>query len=72
VIADGVGVLLLVRTITSLQKWDENKSLFNDFLEALKTPPRNDKKERKSPVAVAKALHLLAPHFFPLWDNKRI
>ena len=25
---------------------------------------------RKSPVAVAKALHLLAPNFFPLWDNK--
>lgn len=25
--------------------------------------------ERKSPVAVAKALHILAPEFFPLWDN---
>jgi len=24
----------------------------------------------KSPVAVAKALHLLAPNFFPLWDDK--
>jgi len=24
----------------------------------------------KSPVAVAKALHLLAPNFFPLWDGK--
>lgn len=24
----------------------------------------------KSPVAVAKALHLLAPHFFPLWDGR--
>src|SRR5262249_27042785 len=23
---------------------------------------------RRSPVAVAKALHLLAPRFFPLWD----
>jgi len=29
-----------------------------------------DKLIRKSSVAVAKALHLLAPHFFPLWDNK--
>lgn len=25
---------------------------------------------RRSPVAVAKALHLLAPNFFPLWDEK--
>ncbi len=25
---------------------------------------------RKSPVAVAKALHLLAPNYFPLWDDK--
>jgi len=25
---------------------------------------------RKSPVAVAKALHLLAPTFFPLWDER--
>lgn len=25
---------------------------------------------RRSPVAVAKALHLLAPNFFPLWDDK--
>jgi multisubunit Na+/H+ antiporter MnhB subunit len=33
VIAVGVGVLLLIRTIKSLQKWDENKSLFSDFLE---------------------------------------
>lgn len=24
----------------------------------------------RSPVAVTKALHLLAPNFFPLWDNK--
>ena len=26
-------------------------------------------KGRQSPVAVAKALHLLAPGFFPLWDK---
>jgi hypothetical protein len=25
---------------------------------------------RRSPVAVAKALHLFAPNFFPLWDEK--
>ncbi|MHA1381330.1 MAG: hypothetical protein ACTSRG_23425 [Candidatus Helarchaeota archaeon] len=27
-------------------------------------------KGRKSAVAVAKALHLLAPNFFPLWDRE--
>jgi hypothetical protein len=25
---------------------------------------------RKSPASVAKALHLLAPTFFPIWDGK--
>ncbi len=38
--------------------------LFNEMLIALKTD------RGKSPVAVAKALHLLAPNFFPLWDAK--
>jgi hypothetical protein len=28
------------------------------------------KRGAQSPVAVAKALHLLAPGFFPLWDKK--
>ncbi len=45
--------------------------LFNDFLgslEIVKTPNGKAAKIRKSPVAVAKALHLLAPRFFPLWD----
>ncbi|HEX8145288.1 MAG TPA: hypothetical protein VF553_22160 [Pyrinomonadaceae bacterium] len=43
--------------------------LFQHFLNALRI---NDgkKKGQKSPVAVAKALHLLAPDFFPLWDYK--
>ena len=27
-------------------------------------------KGRRSPVAVAKALHVLAPAFFPIWDSK--
>ncbi len=45
------------------------KSIFEDFLKSLKISFYNGK-ERKSPVAVAKALHLLAPKFFPLWDDK--
>jgi len=41
--------------------------LFGQFLDALRI--RDGKKGgAKSPVAVAKALHLLAPDFFPLWD----
>jgi hypothetical protein len=46
-------------------------SLFNEFLEALRIRGAKGKKNNsKSPVAVAKALHLLAPSYFPLWDNK--
>lgn len=44
-------------------------SLFTELLDALKiTTGKNA--GRKSPVAVSKALHLLAPSFFPLWDDK--
>jgi len=39
------------------------KNLFNDMLIVLRCA------KRKSPVAVSKALHLLAPDFFPIWDN---
>jgi len=44
-------------------------ALFNSFLDALKIAGGKSKGTR-SPVAVAKALHLLAPAFFPLWDDK--
>ncbi len=59
------------REILSLSSHDENeiKALFDDFLNALQIDSGNVK-GRKSPVAVAKALHLLAPNFFPLWDDK--
>ncbi len=43
--------------------------LFQQFLDALRIH-NGKKKGVKSPVAVAKALHLLAPDFFPLWDYK--
>jgi len=59
------------RDISDLPNADENDigDLFNKFLEALQISS-GKKKGTKSPVAVAKALHLLAPKFFPLWDNK--
>jgi hypothetical protein len=41
---------------------------FQELLEALKTCEKARRGVR-SPVAVAKALHLLAPDFFPLWDE---
>jgi hypothetical protein len=44
-------------------------NLYNQFLEALQICDGKSK-GRKSPVSVAKALHLLAPAFFPLWDDK--
>jgi hypothetical protein len=43
--------------------------LFSRFLDALQVSS-GPHKGRKSPVSVAKALHLLAPTFFPLWDEK--
>ncbi len=57
------------REIFGLSGADEPKikALFKDFLEATRIVS-GKKKGAKSPVAVAKSLHLLAPAFFPLWD----
>jgi len=44
------------------------EALFSSALAALEIA-EGKSKERQSPVAVAKALHLLAPGFFPLWDK---
>jgi hypothetical protein len=44
-------------------------SLFNAFLGALKIASGKSK-GRASPVGTAKALHLLGPAFFPIWDDK--
>jgi len=59
------------RDISDLSNADKDdiRDLFNEFLEALQISS-GKKKGTKSPVAVAKALHLLAPKFFPLWDDK--
>jgi len=59
------------RNISSLSNSDEDdiKDLFAKFLEALQIDS-GKKRGTKSPVAVAKALHLLAPKFFPIWDDK--
>ncbi len=57
------------RHIRSLENSDEDdiRLLFLAFLEALKISEGRSK-AKKSPVGVAKTLHLLAPRFFPLWD----
>jgi hypothetical protein len=59
------------RNIRSFGSADEQivATLFDDFLDALRIVD-GSKAGTKSPVATAKALHLLAPAFFPLWDNK--
>jgi hypothetical protein len=43
--------------------------LFQEFLSALKISG-GSKDGAQSPVATAKALHLLAPNYFPLWDDQ--
>jgi len=60
------------RNIFELSVADEEtiKDIFQKLLESLKSVASENKKEKKSPVSVAKALHLLAPDFFPLWDDK--
>jgi hypothetical protein len=45
------------------------RPLFEAFIEALRIC-EGKCKGRGSPVGAAKALHLLAPSFFPLWDEK--
>jgi len=59
------------RDISGLLNTDEKDViyLFNEFLDALKIYSKKGK-EKRSPVSVAKALHLLAPDFFPLWDEQ--
>ncbi len=59
------------RDISSLNDSDERniKNLFNKFLDALQINSGKSK-GKKSPVSVAKALHILAPNFFPLWDDR--
>jgi len=58
------------RSIESLSDADEPvvEKLFLEFLIALRIA-EGKKAGNRSPVAVAKALHLLAPAFFPLWDK---
>jgi hypothetical protein len=53
--------------ITSLSDDDGDsiKSLFNQFLDALKRVIDG----RKSPVSVGKTLGLLNPNYFPIWDS---
>lgn len=60
------------RNISSLSSSDEDdiKRLFREFLDALQIDSGKKRGTKKSPVSAAKALHLLAPMFFPLWDNK--
>lgn len=59
------------RNISDLNESDASAimNLFNSFLRALQIAERKNE-GRRSPVAVAKAIHLLAPDFFPIWDDK--
>ena len=60
------------RSILTYSSSDDNniKYLFQEFLNAIAISEGNKKAGSRSPVATAKALHLLAPNYFPLWDRK--
>ncbi len=59
------------RDILSISDSDRTAvgQLFDDFLRALRIDSGKSQ-GKTSPVSVAKALHLLAPGFFPLWDAR--
>lgn len=59
-----------LRAIATLCEADEPKirSLFRDFSNA--AGRTNAKGFQPTTVGAAKSLHLLCPHFFPLWDNE--
>ena len=58
------------RDIATMSQADEMNvcQLFESALESLETDD-GTKRGRRSPVAAAKTLHLLAPRYFPLWDQ---
>jgi hypothetical protein len=60
-----------MRNIVSYSGVDDPaiRTLFNQFLIALQICEGSSIGKR-SPVSASKALHLLAPRFFPLWDGK--
>jgi len=55
------------RSILSYSKTDDEpvQQLFSELVEAVKSV----KREARTPVGTAKALHMLAPSFFSIWDN---
>jgi len=59
------------RDILSYSPDDDHdiQKLFTSFLIALRIASGKNE-GRASPVGVAKALHLLCPKFFPIWDDK--
>jgi hypothetical protein len=60
------------RDISTLVYGDDKdwvQLLFYEFLEALQIVAGSSR-GRKSPVSPSKALHLMAPTFFPIWDRK--
>ncbi|MHA1686498.1 MAG: hypothetical protein ACTSYD_08850 [Candidatus Heimdallarchaeaceae archaeon] len=64
-------------TIEELIKREKDiKRLFKDFLKAtrvyrsIKGKQSKQKRDIQGSVSAAKALHLLAPSFFPLWDKE--
>jgi hypothetical protein len=60
------------RDISSFSRRDAGniKHVFIEFLGALEIEVAGTGRPRRSPVATAKALHVLAPSFFPLWDDR--
>lgn len=60
------------RELASLvsEEREQVDSMFRHLLEASRATSPQTGKQRRSPVSVGKAMHGLAPRFFPLWDRE--
>ena len=72
-IEKNISIMERFRSMKIIEYNQEHNSLIQELFESLLTALKisyGKNSERKSPVSAAKALHLLAPEFFPIWDDK--
>lgn len=72
-IEKNIGIMERFRSMKIIEYNQQHDSLIQELFETLRTALQISYGKRSgctSPVSAAKALHLLAPEFFPIWDDK--